>query len=264
MTSHSVESRGGIESGLVIADEFEPLVTVDGVKKYLPVRQGVLRRKVADIKAVDDVSFAIPSGQTFGLVGESGCGKTTLGKTLLRIEEPTSGNVIIDGEDVTQMSPSELESYRRNMQMVFQDPTSSLNPRKRVRDIILEPMKVHDVGSPSERSDRLEEILDIINLPREYMYSYPTALSGGQKQRVGIARAVILNPKFVVLDEPTSALDVSVQAQIVNLFDDLQERFNLTYLFISHDLSLVKNVSDWMGVMYLGRLVELGKSEQIF
>jgi len=240
------------------------LVTVRNLKKYYPVREGVLRRKVADVRAVDDVSFAIPAGQTFGLVGESGCGKTTAGKCLVGIDKPTAGTVEIDGTDITALEGAALRGFRRNMQMVFQDPTSSLNPRKTVKSIITEPMAVHGVGTTEERRDRVAELLEIVGLPQEYMDAYPTALSGGQKQRVGIARAVALNPDFVVLDEPTSALDVSVQARIVDLFDDLQAEFDLTYLFISHDLSLVKNVADWIGVMYLGRIVEVGPAETVF
>jgi len=242
----------------------ETLVQVTDLKKHYPIHKGVLQRKVAEVRAVEGVDFTIPKGRTFGLVGESGSGKTTTGKTMLRIEEPTSGRVEIDGTDVTALSAEELRKYRRHMQMVFQDPTSSLNPRKRVRDIITLPMKIHDVGTREERQQRVEELLDVVGLPQRYMYKYPNALSGGQKQRVGIARAVALNPKFVVLDEPTSALDVSVQAQIVELFEDLQQRYDLTYFFISHDLSLVKSISDYIGVMYLGQIVELGSAEAVF
>jgi oligopeptide transport system ATP-binding protein len=254
------------ESGELVSlvPEADRAVTVRNLQKYFPVRAGVLQRTVADIRAVDDVSFAIPEGDTFGLVGESGCGKTTAGKSILRIEEPTAGDVIVDGTNVTELSRSELRSFRRKMQMVFQDPTSSLNPRKRVRSIITAPMEIHDIGTEASRRERVAELLEIVGLPQEYMYTYPNALSGGQKQRVGIARAVSLNPDFLVLDEPTSALDVSVQARIVDLFEDLQESFDLTYLFISHDLSLIRNVADWIGVMYLGKIVEIGRAEAVF
>lgn len=242
----------------------DQLVRVSDLKKHYPIQEGVLQRQVDSVRAVDGVSFTIPTGDTFGLVGESGSGKTTAGKTILRIEEPTSGHVEVDGQDLSELSRSELRKFRRHMQLVFQDPSSSLNPRKRVRDIITDPMDIHGIGTRTERIERVEELLDIVGLPREYMYRYPSSLSGGQKQRVGIARAVALNPKFLVLDEPTSALDVSVQARIINLFESLQERFGLTYLFISHDLSLVKSIADWIGVMYLGRLVEVGPTIEVF
>jgi oligopeptide transport system ATP-binding protein len=241
----------------------DPLVRVEGLKKHFGQSSGFFGDE-EPVRAVDGVDFAIPEGETFGLVGESGSGKTTTGKSLLRIIEPTAGTVEVMDEDVTAMTTRQLKSYRKNMQMVFQDPTSSLNPRKRVRDIIKEPMVIHDYLTKRERVERVEELLDIVGLPQDYKYKYPNSLSGGQKQRVGIARAVALNPEFVVLDEPTSALDVSVQARIVDLFDDLQNRLDLTYLFITHDLCLVKNVSDWIGVMYLGQLVEVGRTEDVF
>lgn len=247
-----------------IAPDREMMVEVRGLRKYFPVREGLLRRQVGEVRAVDGVDFSIPTGTTFGLVGESGSGKTTLARAILRLIEPTDGTVRIDGTDVTALSRSAMRDFRPNMQIVFQDPTSSLNPRKSVQEIVATPLKLHDVGSKRERLERVEELLDIVDLPREFMYKHPTALSGGQKQRVGIARAIALNPKFVVLDEPTSALDVSVQARIMELFEDLQHELDLTYLFISHDLSVVKNVSDWIGVMYLGRLVEVGPVDRVF
>lgn len=249
---------------LEIDPQAEQAVRVENVKKHFPVSSGLLGRKSESVRAVDGVSLTIPKGQTFGLVGESGSGKTTLGKTLLHLHEPTEGSIEIAGQRLENLSKRELRSFRRHMQIVFQDPASSLNPRKRVKQIITEPMRIHDVGTESERLERAEELLEIVGLPRDYLYQYPSALSGGQKQRVGIARAVAVNPDFVVLDEPTSALDVSVQARIVRLFEDLQEEFDLTYLFITHDLSLVKNIADWIGVMYLGRLVEVGPTEKVF
>lgn len=249
---------------LALGLEQDQLVQVNGLKKYFPIKGGVLQRKKDEVRAVDDVSFTIPRGETFGLVGESGSGKTTTGKAILQLERPTAGQVVIDDEDVTEMDGDHLRQFRQNMQIVYQDPTSSLNPRRQVGDIIKEPMKIHGIGSKSERIDRAKELLSTVGLPEEYYYRNPTALSGGQKQRVGIARAVILNPKFIVLDEPTSALDVSVQAQIVKLLDKLQKKYDLTYLFISHDLALIKNVSDWIGVMYLGRLVEVGPTAEVF
>ncbi|WP_247729931.1 ABC transporter ATP-binding protein [Halovivax limisalsi] len=242
----------------------DAVLRVEGLKKHFPVTEGIFRREVDQVRAVDGVSFAIPEGETFGLVGESGSGKTTVAKSVLRIEEPTAGTVEVAGESVTDMDKAELRSFRKNMQMVFQDPTSSLNPRKHVGEAIEEPMKVHDVGTAEERTERAKELLETVGLTEEYYYRYPNALSGGQKQRVAIARAVILNPALVVMDEPTSALDVSVQARIVDLFDRIQSEFNITSLFISHDLSLVKNVADRIGVMYLGKIVEMGETEAVF
>jgi oligopeptide transport system ATP-binding protein len=249
---------------LEIKPDVEQAVRAVNVKKHFPVNEGLLGGQTGKVRAVDGISFSIPKGETFGLVGESGSGKTTLGKTLLHLHKPTAGSVEVTGQQLGDLSKREMRDFRQHMQVVFQDPTSSLNPRKRVRQIITEPMRIHDIGSEAERTERAAELLEIVGLPEEYLHRYPTALSGGQKQRVGIARAVAANPEFVVLDEPTSALDVSVQARIVNLFNDLQERFSLTYLFITHDLSLVKNIADWIGVMYLGRLVEVGPTEAVF
>jgi len=256
--------RATFDGALEIAPDAKQGVRAVDVKKHFPVREGILGGKTGEVRAVDGVSFSIPKGETFGLVGESGSGKTTLGKTLLHLHKPTAGSIEIGGQPLGDLSKAELREFRRNMQIVFQDPTSSLNPRKRVRQIITEPMRIHDIGTKQERIERAEKLLEIVGLPREYLYRFPTALSGGQKQRVGIARAVAVNPDFVVLDEPTSALDVSVQARIIDLFEDLQDRFDLTYLFITHDLSLVKNIADWIGVMYLGRLVEVGPTEAVF
>lgn len=242
----------------------ERMVEIDGLKKYFPVNAGIIPRKIADVRAVDGVSFDIYRGETFGLVGESGCGKSTLAKAVLRIIEPTDGSVHIDGKDITSLEKKELREFRADMQIVYQDPTSSLNPRKRIKDIIAKPMRIHGVGTAEERHRKVEELLDRVGLPKEYLYKHPGELSGGQKQRVNIARAIILNPKFVILDEPTSALDVSVQARIIGLLEELQEEFNLTYLFISHDLSLIRNISDRIGVMYLGRIVEIGDAEEVY
>jgi oligopeptide transport system ATP-binding protein len=240
------------------------LLRVEQLTKHFPIYGGILRREIDRIHAVDGVSFSIPQGQTFGLVWESGCGKTTLGKSILRITNPTSGKVKFDGRDITELSRREFKGVKRDMQMVFQDPSSSLNPRRRAGDIVKEPMVIHDWGTEKERKQRIEELFDLVGMPLEYKYKYPSQLSGGQKQRVGIARAIALNPKFLVLDEPTSSLDVSVQARIVHLLNAIQEELDLTYLFISHDLSLVKNVADLIGVMYLGRIVEIGRTEDIF
>jgi len=246
------------------SDADEPMVRVENLKKHFPIHEGVLQRRTGEVRAVDGVSFSIEQGETFGLVGESGSGKTTTGRSLLRLTEPTGGTIEIDGQNVVDLSDEELKRFRRNMQIVHQDPTSSLNPRHRVKTIIEAPLKIHGYGSADERLDRIEELLEMVDLPREFLYRYPGQLSGGQKQRVGIARAVALNPKFVVLDEPTSALDVSVQARIVDILEDIQEEYNITYLFITHDLSLLRNVADRIGVMYLGRLVETGDVGSVF
>lgn len=242
----------------------DPMVRVENLKKHFPIHEGVLQRKVGEVRAVDGVRFSIEEGKTFGLVGESGSGKTTTGRTMLRLTEPTDGTVEIDGQDVVNLSDDELKRFRRSMQIVHQDPTSSLNPRHRVKTIIEAPLKIHDYGDADERLERIEELLDMVDLPREFLYRYPGQLSGGQKQRVGIARAVALNPKFVVLDEPTSALDVSVQARIVDILENIQDEYGITYLFITHDLSLLRNVADRIGVMYLGRLVEVGDVDLVF
>ena len=255
---HRIENESA-----VFADD-DPLLRVKNLSKHFPIYKGIIKRQVAAVRAVDDVSFTVPRGKTFGLVGESGSGKTTLGRSILRITDPTDGTVEVDGTDVTSLSGSQLRKQRRDMQMVFQDPSSSLNPRKTVKQIVETPMKIHDIGTAGERAQRVEELLEMVDLPREFMYKYPTSLSGGQKQRVGIARAVAVNPKLIVLDEPTSALDVSVQARVIEILNDLQERFDLTYIFISHDLSLIKNVSDRIGVLYLGRFVETGDVDSVF
>jgi len=251
-------------SSLSTTDQSTALVQVRNLQKVFPIYNGILNRKTGEIRAVENLSFNIPKGETFGLVGESGCGKTTTGKAMLRIIEPTKGKIIIDGENITAFSREELRVARRKMQMVFQDPSSSLNPRKTINQIVKKPMSVHDVEDPNEREERVDELLETVGIPTDYKYHYPSALSGGQKQRVGIARALTLNPQFLVLDEPTSALDVSVQARIVNLLDRLQKEYDLTYLFITHDLSLIRNISDRIGVMYLGEMVELGPTDSIF
>lgn len=241
-----------------------PLLEIRHLKKYFPIRRGLLQGVVGHVKAVDDVSFAIRPGETLGLVGESGCGKTTVGRTLLQLYEPTAGQVFFGGNEVTHLYGHELRTLRRNMQIVFQDPFSSLNPRMTIKSIIEEGLIVHRIGTRQERLDRVREILTKVGLDPSYINRYPHEFSGGQRQRISIARALALNPKFMVLDEPISALDVSIQSQIINLLIDLRNEFNLTYLFISHDLSVVEYISDRVAVMYLGEIVETASSDQLY
>jgi peptide/nickel transport system ATP-binding protein len=244
------------------------LLDVKGLKKYFPIRRGLLQKTVGVVKAVDDVTFSLNQGETLSLVGESGCGKTTTARCILRAIKPTAGQVLLldNGEvlDVATVPKSRLQSLRRQMQMIFQDPFSSLNPRMTLLDIVGEPLLVHGVGNAQERTDRVVEMLRLVGLRPEYMRRYPHAFSGGQRQRIGIARALALNPRLVVADEPVSALDVSVQAQILNLLLELQERLGLTYLFVAHDLSVVKHISDRVAVMYVGRIVETAPAEELF
>jgi oligopeptide/dipeptide ABC transporter ATP-binding protein len=256
--------------------ENDILLEVRNLKKYFPVRKGLMKRVVAEVKAVDDVSFTIRRGETLGLVGESGCGKTTTGRTILRLLEPSSGEVIFhskrlarDGEmyrevDVASAPPEEVQALRRDMQIVFQDPFSSLNPRMTIAEIIAEPLKVQGISRGQARLDRVAELLEAVGLNTDQMRRHPHEFSGGQRQRIGIARALALNPQFVVADEPVSALDASIQAQVLNLLEDLQEEFGLTYLFIAHDLSVVKHISNHVAVMYLGRVVEFSETAELF
>lgn len=235
----------------------QKLVEVEDLKKYYPVTAGLLSRHIADVRAVDGVSFFIREGETLGLVGESGCGKSSLGRTLLRLEEPTAGRVLYKGSDIMLWDRRQLKVFRKEAQMIFQDPQSSLDPRMTIGDSIGEALLIHGVGSEKERLERVEELLKRVGLEPEHAVRYPHELSGGQKQRIGIARALAVNPKFVVADEPVSALDVSVQAQILNLIMDLQREFGLAYLFIAHDLAVIGQVSDRIAVMYLGLIIEL-------
>jgi oligopeptide/dipeptide ABC transporter ATP-binding protein len=242
----------------------EVLLDVRDLRTYFPVLGGLLRRKVGEVKAVDGVSFSIKRGETFGLVGESGCGKTTTGRTILRLQKATTGEVIFEGQDVLKLNPGQMKARRRDMQIIFQDPYSSLNPRMPVGDIIGEGLRVHGMTDRREREKTVQYFLSVVGLRKEYVRRYPHEFSGGQRQRIGVARALALRPKFIVCDEPVSALDVSVQSQVLNLLEDLQKEFGLTYLFIAHDLSVVEYLSDRVGVMYLGRMVELASSEELY
>lgn len=246
------------------ADRARPLVRVRGLKMHFPIYRGVLRRRAGEIRAVDDVSFDVMSGETLGLVGESGCGKSTTGRAILRLYEPTGGVVELEGRDIAHLEGDALRTLRPKMQMIFQDPQASLNPRMTVGSIIAEPLDEHTRLGRAERRARVLELMDAVGLNRSFANRYPHEFSGGQRQRIGIARALALNPKFIVCDEPIAALDVSIQAQVVNLLEDLQEKLGLTYLFISHDLSMVRHLATRVAVMYLGKVVELSPREALY
>ncbi len=246
-------------------DGRKPLLQIEDVRKYFPIKKGVvIQHEVARVHAVDGVSFDVLPGETVGLVGESGCGKSTLGRCAIRLHDITSGKVIFDGQDISTLNRSQLRPLRREMQMIFQDPYASLNPRKRVGTIISDPLNIHNQGDRKQVKTKVQELLSMVGLSPEHYDRYPHEFSGGQRQRIGVARALALSPRLIVADEPVSALDVSIQAQVVNLLDDLQDELGLTYLFIAHDLSVVRHVSDRIVVMYLGKIVEISPAEALY
>jgi len=242
----------------------EEILSIQKIKKYYPIRRGFFTKEPLLVKAVDGVSLTIGRGETLGLVGESGCGKSTLGRLILRLEDPDEGTITFEGENILSFDDDQLRKFRRNIQIIFQDPYSSLNPRKKVEFIVGEPLTIHGLARDREREERVIQLLKVVGLRSEQRLLYPHQFSGGQRQRIGIARALALQPKLVIADEPVSSLDVSIQAQIVNLLLDLQSEFGLTYLFISHDLNLIEYVSDWVAVMYLGKIMEWAKQEVIY
>jgi oligopeptide transport system ATP-binding protein len=240
------------------------LVEVRNLKMYFPIRRGLLQKHVGDVKAVDGISFDVHKGETLGLVGESGCGKSTTGRSILQLYRPTDGSVLFKGLELTKLDGDKLRRQRREMQMIFQDPYASLNPRMTVGSIVAEPLEVHNIGTKAERLERVRYLLQVVGLNPYFINRYPHEFSGGQRQRIGVARALAVNPSFIVCDEPISALDVSIQAQIINMLEDLQEQFGLTYLFIAHDLSVVRHISDRIAVMYLGKIMELADRDELY
>ncbi|MNK07834.1 Oligopeptide transport ATP-binding protein OppF [compost metagenome] len=242
----------------------EIILEAKNIKKHFPIRKGLLLRQVGSVKAVDDVSLHVRRGETLGLVGESGCGKSTLGRTLIRLYEPTAGEISVGGKDFLSLKGEELRQKRKNVQMIFQDPYASLDPRMTVGQIIRQPLDIHSVGSMAEREQRVLELIELVGLRKSHVNRYPHEFSGGQRQRISIARSIALNPEIIICDEPVSALDVSIQAQILNLLKDLQEKLGLTYIFISHDLSVIEHVCDRIAVMYLGKIVEVASRDELF
>lgn len=242
----------------------EIILEAKNIKKHFPIRKGLLLRQVGSVKAVDDVSLYVQKGETLGLVGESGCGKSTLGRTLIRLYEPTAGTIHFEGQNFLSLKGESLRKKRKNMQMIFQDPYASLDPRMTVGQIIRQPMDIHNVGTQDERTQRVLELIELVGLRKSHVNRYPHEFSGGQRQRISIARAIALNPELIICDEPVSALDVSIQAQILNLLKDLQEKLGLTYIFISHDLSVIEHTCDRIAVMYLGKIVEIANRDDLF
>jgi oligopeptide/dipeptide ABC transporter ATP-binding protein len=255
------------ETGAVktVETDSDSLLVVQDLVKWFPLTQGIVfRRHIGDVKAVDGVSLEVKSGQTHGLVGESGCGKSTTGRAILRLHEPTSGTVFFEGEDITHVSRRKMNQVRRDMQIIFQDPFASLNPRMTIRDIITEALTIHKIGNDSSRKKKAKDLLEVVGLDPEHANRYPHQFSGGQRQRIGVARALALDPKLIIADEPVSALDVSIQAQLVNLLTDIQKEFGIAFLFIAHDLAVVRHISSHVSVMYLGHIVESGSRNQIY
>jgi oligopeptide/dipeptide ABC transporter ATP-binding protein len=242
----------------------KPLLEVKGLKKYFPIKSGFFNKTTGNVKAVDDIDLKVFPGETLGIVGESGCGKSTTGRSILRLLDPTAGEVWFDGKDLAKLEKEQMRQMRKDLQIIFQDPYASLNPRKTIKQILLEPLEVHGIGTAKERLKTVEEIIEIVGLSKQHLTRYPHDFSGGQRQRIGIARALVLKPKLIIADEPVSALDVSIQSQILNLLKDLKKEFNLTLIFISHDLSVVKHICDRVAVMYLGHVVEVADKRKLF
>lgn len=259
----SLMSQEMLDQQGTVSVENKTILEIKGLKKHFPVKNP-LGLTSNYVKAVNNVSFYLNEGETYGLVGESGCGKSTLGRTILRLTEPTEGEALFRNQDIFKMQPNEMRKVRQDLQMVFQDPYSSLNPRKRIGDMIEEPMIIHKLGTKQERIETVMDILQKVGLQPEQFYRYPHEFSGGQRQRIGLARALVVNPKLVICDEPVSALDVSIQSQIINLLEEIQEQFKLTYLFIAHDLSVVRHISDRIGVMYLGKMMEEAATDDLY
>jgi len=246
------------------AQKEDTILKVEGLKKYFPQKKGFFKQKTEYLKAVDGITFDVKKNETLGLVGESGCGKSTTGRTILHVHEPTAGKIYFNGKDISTTTEKEMKILRKNMQMIFQDPFASLNPRMTVKNIIGEGLNIHKIDNKKQRMARVAELMETVGLRKEYMYRYPHEFSGGQRQRIGVARSLALNPELIICDEPVSALDVSIQAQVINLLMDLQEEFGLAYIFIAHDLSVVEQISDRVAVMYLGKIVEITSSEELY